>query len=200
MTINKKAISMLLGALLLSVLVAGGVFAGESREMKGEEKSEAMDIVDTAASAGNFNTLLAAAKAAGLVDALKGDGPLTVFAPTDDAFAALPEGTVENLLKPENKDQLAEILLYHVVSGEVLAETAVTLDSAPTLSGYELSLMVEDGTLMIDNASVVAADVMASNGVIHVIDAVLIPSGDKPATATKGVAGSKASSGSCSGH
>ena len=200
MKFNTKAISVLLGSILLGILVAGSAIAGHHE--KGEKKAamdKAPDIVDTAAEAGTFNTLLAAAKAAGLVDALKGDGPLTVFAPTDEAFAALPEGTVESLLLPENKDQLTEILLYHVVSGKVLAETAVTLDSAETLAGKNLTLMVDEDTLMIDNASVVAADVMASNGVIHVINAVLIPSADAPRTATKGASASK-SSGGCGSH
>ncbi|MCB1222120.1 MAG: fasciclin domain-containing protein [Planctomycetales bacterium] len=197
-----KAVSMTIWALVLSILVAASASAGHHEGDKGKDSKEAkaMDIVDTAASAGTFNTLLAAAKAAGLVDALKGDGPLTVFAPTDEAFAALPEGTVERLLLPENKDKLAEILLYHVVSGKVVAEQAVKLESAPTLAGQELSLMVKDGTLMIDNASVVAADVMASNGVIHVINAVLIPSADAPKTATKAAHGSSDAGCHCGSH
>lgn len=196
-----KAVSMMLWALMLSILVAGSAAADHhmGHGSSDSKDSKSMDIVDTAAKAGTFNTLLAAAKAAGLVDALKGDGPLTVFAPTDEAFAALPEGTVESLLKPENKEQLKQVLLYHVVSGKVMAEQAVKLESAPTLAGVDLTLMVKDGTLMIDNASVVAADVMASNGVIHVIDAVLIPAADGGKTATKAASGSR-SGGSCSGH
>ena len=133
------------------------------------------DIVDVASKAGSFNTLIAAAKAAGLVDALKGDGPLTVFAPTDDAFAKLPEGTVETLLKPENKEKLKNILLYHVVAGNVMAETAVTLDSAKTLQGSSFSIMLEGKTLKIDGAAVTQADIKASNGVIHMIDSVILP-------------------------
>ena len=133
------------------------------------------DIVDVASKAGSFNTLIAAAKAAGLVDALKGDGPLTVFAPTDDAFAKLPEGTVETLLKPENKEKLKNILLYHVVAGNVMAETAVTLDSAKTLQGSSISIMLDGKTLKIDGASVTQSDIKASNGVIHVIDSVILP-------------------------
>ena len=133
------------------------------------------DIVDVASKAGSFNTLIAAAKAAGLIDALKGDGPLTVFAPTDDAFAKLPEGTVETLLKPENKDKLKSILLYHVVAGSVMAETAVTLDSARTLQGSSFSIMLDGKTLKIDGAAVTQADIKASNGVIHVIDSVILP-------------------------
>ncbi len=201
MKFNRNAITAMAGALLLAVFMAGSAMADHHMEKSGKNDKavKQMDIVDTAASVGTFETLLAAAKAAGLVEALKGDGPLTVFAPTDEAFAALPEGTVESLLKPENKDQLVEILLYHVVSGKVVAEQAVKLDSAPTLSGYDLTLMVKDGTLMIDNSSVVAADVMASNGVIHVINAVLIPSPDAQKTATKAAAGSK-SSGGCGSY
>ena len=133
------------------------------------------DIVDVASKAGVFNTLIAAAKAAGLVEALKGEGPITVFAPTDDAFAKLPEGTIESLLKPENKDKLTNILLYHVVSGEVMAKTAITLDSAKTLQGSSFSINLDGKTLKIDGASVTQADIKASNGVIHVIDSVILP-------------------------
>ncbi|MGI9659439.1 MAG: fasciclin domain-containing protein, partial [Gaiellaceae bacterium] len=131
-------------------------------------------IVDVAAGAGSFATLLAAAEAAGLVDALNGDGPLTVLAPTDDAFAALPEGTVEGLL--EDPEALSEILLYHVIEGEVLAETVVGLDAAPTLNGAEVSIAVVDGGVVLnDSVNVTATDIAASNGVIHVIDGVLLP-------------------------
>ena len=133
------------------------------------------DIVDVASKAGVFNTLIAAAKAAGLVEALKGEGPITVFAPTDDAFAKLPKGTIENLLKPENKSKLKSILLYHVVAGEVMAETAVTLDSAKTLQGSSFSINLEGKTLKVDGASVTKADIKASNGVIHIIDSVILP-------------------------
>mgnify|MGYP003325919324 FL=1 len=133
------------------------------------------DIVDVASKAGVFNTLISAAKAAGLVEALKGKGPITVFAPTDDAFAKLPEGTIETLLKPENKDKLTNILLYHVVSGEVMAKTAITLDSAKTLQGSSFSINLDGKTLKIDGASVTQADIKASNGVIHVIDSVILP-------------------------
>ena len=120
-------------------------------------------------------------KAAGLVDALKAEGPLTVFAPTDEAFAALPEGTVENLLKPENKDQLVAILTYHVVAGKVPAEVAVTLDEGKTLNGqsFKVNFDKKSETLKIDGAKVVKADVMTSNGIIHVIDKVLIPAPPK---------------------
>ncbi len=130
-------------------------------------------IVDVAVGAGSFNTLVAAVQAAGLEDALRSDGPFTVFAPTDDAFAALPAGTIDSLLA--NPDQLAEILLYHVVAGEVLAADVVQLTSAETLQGESVSIAVENGGVKVNDANVLATDVLASNGVIHVIDAVLIP-------------------------
>ncbi len=136
------------------------------------------DIVDVAATAGTFNTLIAAAKAADLVDALKGEGPLTVFAPTDEAFAKLPAGTVETLLKPENKDKLQAVLLYHVVQGKVTSDQVVDLTSAKTLQGDTIDISVKMGKVYIDDAQVIAADVEASNGVVHVIDAVLLPSMD----------------------
>jgi uncharacterized surface protein with fasciclin (FAS1) repeats len=133
------------------------------------------DIVDTAVAAGSFKTLVAAVQAAGLVDALKGEGPLTVFAPTDEAFAALPSGTVEELLKPENKAKLAAILTYHVVAGKVTAADVVKLKSATTLQGQDVKIAVKDGKVMINNATVVKADIMTSTGVIHVIDTVILP-------------------------
>ncbi|WP_028835155.1 MULTISPECIES: fasciclin domain-containing protein [unclassified Pseudoalteromonas] len=133
------------------------------------------DIVDVAAANGSFSTLVAAVKAAGLVDTLKGDGPFTVFAPTDEAFAKLPAGTVENLLKSENKDKLTAILTYHVISGKVMAADVVKLDSAATVQGQSVNVTTNDGSVMINNANVVMADVKASNGVIHVIDTVLLP-------------------------
>ena len=134
----------------------------------------AADIVDTAKSAGSFNTLLAAATAAGLVDTLKGDGPLTVFAPTDDAFAALPAGTVESLLKPENKDKLVAVLTYHVVAGKVMSTDLSDGMMAKTVQGGEVKVSLTSGP-MINDAKVVGADVAADNGVIHVIDKVLLP-------------------------
>jgi transforming growth factor-beta-induced protein len=133
------------------------------------------DIVDTAVGAGSFKTLAAALTAAGLVDTLKGAGPFTVFAPTDDAFAKLPKGTVENLLKPENKKQLTDILTYHVVSGSVLAADVVKLSSAKTVNGADVKIMVKDGKVKVNDANVVTTDILASNGVIHVIDAVILP-------------------------
>ena len=137
-------------------------------------KAQAADIVDTAVAAGSFNTLVAAVQAAGLVDTLKGDGPFTVFAPTDEAFAALPEGTVDNLLKPENKDQLVAVLTYHVVPGKVMSGDLSNGMTAATVQGGEVTIMTEGG-VKVDAASVVAADIEASNGVIHVIDQVILP-------------------------
>lgn len=148
--------------------------------------SRAADIVDTAVSAGSFNTLAAALKAAGLVDALKGEGPFTVFAPTDEAFAKLPAGTVETLLKPENKQQLISVLTYHVVSGDVKAAQVVNLKAAETLNGQRVDIKVSDGKVAIDSANVVKTDIQCDNGVIHVIDSVILPSGDDiPTTAVK---------------
>jgi len=138
-------------------------------------KAEAKDIVDTAVGAGSFKTLVAAVQAAGLVETLKSAGPFTVFAPTDEAFAKLPEGTVETLLKPENKDKLVAILTYHVVPGKVMAADVVTLTEAPTVQGSKAKVKVADGVVMIDNAKVVTTDIETSNGVIHVIDAVILP-------------------------
>ena len=132
------------------------------------------DIVDTAVGAGTFETLVAAVQAADLVDTLKGEGPFTVFAPTDEAFAALPEGTVENLLKPENKDQLVAILTYHVVPGKVMSTDLSDDMSATTVQGGDITIDLDEG-VMINEASVVTADIETSNGVIHVIDAVILP-------------------------
>jgi uncharacterized surface protein with fasciclin (FAS1) repeats len=132
------------------------------------------DIVAVASGAGSFKTLVAAVKAAGLVETLQGKGPFTVFAPTDDAFAKLPAGTVEDLLKPENKDKLVAILTYHVVPGKVTAADVKTM-KAKTVSGKALSIKVEDGQVSVDDAKVVKTDVAASNGVIHVIDMVVVP-------------------------
>lgn len=133
------------------------------------------DIVDTAMGAGQFKTLAAALQAAGLVETLKGAGPFTVFAPTDDAFAKLPAGTVEDLLKPENKDKLTAILTYHVVAGKVMAADVVTMSDAMTVNGAKLAIKVDGSTVMVNEAKVTAADVAASNGVIHIIDSVVLP-------------------------
>ena len=164
---------------LFAVLTLAFVFSTVSPAVAGDYgygKEKKKDIVDTAVEAGGFETLVAAVKAAGLVETLKGEGPFTVFAPTDDAFAALPEGTVESLLKPENKDQLIAVLTYHVVPAKAKSSAAVEMTEAPTVNGQKLALKVVDGELMIDDATVVKADIMASNGVIHVIDKVLLPS------------------------
>jgi uncharacterized surface protein with fasciclin (FAS1) repeats len=133
------------------------------------------DIVDTAVGAGQFKTLAAALQAAGLVDTLKGSGPFTVFAPTDAAFAKLPAGTVESLLKPENKAKLTAILTYHVVPGAVKAEQVTKLDEAKTVNGAMVKVSTAHGKVMINDANVVKADIPASNGVIHVIDTVILP-------------------------
>lgn len=133
------------------------------------------DIVDTAVGAGSFNTLVAAVQAADLVDTLKSEGPFTVFAPTDEAFAKLPAGTVDDLLKPENKEKLQAILLYHVVPGKVAAADVVKLTSAKTANDMDLKVMVDGTMVKINEAQVVQTDIMTSNGVIHVIDTVLIP-------------------------
>jgi uncharacterized surface protein with fasciclin (FAS1) repeats len=138
-------------------------------------KDSNKDIVDTAVSNGSFKTLAAALGAAGLVDTLKGDGPFTVFAPNDEAFAKLPKGTVETLLKPENKDKLVSILTYHVVSGRLEASDVVKLKSSKTVNGKSLSITAKKGAVMVDNARVVKADIAANNGVIHVIDSVIVP-------------------------
>ena len=136
--------------------------------------ASAADIVDTAV-AGKFNTLVAAVKAAGLVDTLKGPGPFTVFAPTDEAFEKLPAGTLDSLLRPENKEKLQSILTYHVVPGKVMAKDVVKLKSAKTVEGRDVSVSTKGGGVMINNATVTKADIAASNGVIHVVDTVILP-------------------------
>jgi len=179
-----KIYSSLRAISVVTLLLVAGI---SSSAYAGGHKSAAPatpgDIVDVAVSAGTFNTLVAAVTAADLVDALKGDGPLTVFAPNDEAFAALPEGTVENLLKPENQDQLQAVLLYHVVSGKVMSrdlELNKSVD-AETLQGDSVQVLKSGGwakvnqQVTVNDANVVGADVAANNGVIHVIDAVLLP-------------------------
>ncbi len=157
----------------IAAVAALGVSLGAANaEHHGEMKK---DIVDTAVAAGQFTTLAAALEAAGLVATLKGDGPYTVFAPTDAAFGKLPAGTVESLLKPENKDKLTAILTYHVVSGSVTAADVVKLDEAATVNGATIAIAVEGEAVKINDATVTAADIKASNGVIHVIDSVLLP-------------------------
>ncbi len=155
----------LFGLVVLAFLAAP-VFAGDKK-----------DIVDTAAGAEGFKTLVAAVKAAGLVETLKGEGPFTVMAPTDLAFAKLPEGTLESLLKPENKEKLVAILTYHVIAGKTMAADVVKLDgqSVKTVEGASAKITVKDGAVMIEGAKVVKADIECSNGVIHVIDTVILP-------------------------
>lgn len=157
--------------LTLTALIATTGYLGVSQA---ENKTEKKDIVAVAASAGSFNTLVAAVKAAGLVETLQGPGPFTVFAPTDAAFDKLPKGTVENLLKPENKEKLVAILTYHVVPGKVMAVDVKTM-KAKTVNGQSLDIKVNDAGVTVNNAKVVKTDVAASNGVIHVIDTVLMP-------------------------
>jgi len=175
-----------IGALTLAAVVASGVAAisvagGDKPYGKAASGASAkLNIVETAVAAGDFNTLVAAVKAAGLAEALSGPGPFTVFAPTDAAFAKLPAGTVESLLKPENKDTLATILKYHVIQGEVLAADVVKMkESSSTLAGQTFQILVKDGAVKIGNdkamANVVKTDIKTTNGVIHVIDAVILP-------------------------
>ncbi len=156
-------------------LIGLGVAAtgAEAQTMANRAVQAGGDIVDVAVAAGSFNTLAAALQAAGLVETLKGTGPFTVFAPTDEAFAKLPEGTVEALLK--DKEKLTAILTYHVVAGRVTSGEVVKLDAAPTVNGKSVTIRVKDGKVMIDDATVIKADVEATNGVIHVIDRVILP-------------------------
>ena len=164
------AVAMLNMAGINAYVVTGGMDAlEEAGAVVG------LDIVDTAVSAGSFNTLVAALQAADLVDALRGPGPFTCFAPTDDAFAKLPAETLQSLLEPANKELLQSILLYHVVSGKVMAETVVTLDAAETLQGQSVSISVVDGKVYVDGAEVIITDIECTNGVIHVIDTVILP-------------------------
>ena len=142
----------------------------------GAGASQAADIVDTAASSGSFETLVTAVEAAGLVETLKGEGPFTVFAPTDEAFAKLPEGTVDDLLKPENKDQLVAILTYHVVPGKTMSSDLAGKElEVATVEGSEVTIDATDGAVKVDDATVTQADIETDNGVIHVIDTVITP-------------------------
>ena len=154
------------------IATLGVAFAANAGHHESDKKG---DIVDVAVSAGQFNTLAAALEAADLVDTLKGDGPFTVFAPTDEAFSKLPAGTIEHLLKPENRDQLTAILTYHVVPGKVYAADVIKLDSAATVNGAKITINVSDAGVSVDDAAVVKTDIAASNGVIHVIDTVILP-------------------------
>jgi len=174
----------LMGSALLAALIAMPATANhcnadhhKANATMASAKADGKTIVETAVAAGSFETLVAAVKAAGLVEALSGEGPFTVFAPTDEAFAKLPEGTVEGLLK--DKEKLTAILTYHVVPGKVLASEVVKVDKAETLQGQSVAVTVNDGTVMIDNATVVKTDIECTNGVIHVIDEVILPKSDK---------------------
>jgi uncharacterized surface protein with fasciclin (FAS1) repeats len=162
-------------ATVASILTATSSYAQCSSDAKTTKTQH--DIVDTAVEAGQFNTLVAAVKAAGLVDVLKSDGPFTVFAPTDEAFAKLPKGTLESLLKPENKDKLAAILTYHVAPGKLTASEVTRATGAVSANGQWLEFKSSNGKVMVDAATVVTADIQCANGVIHVIDSVVLPEG-----------------------
>jgi uncharacterized surface protein with fasciclin (FAS1) repeats len=165
-----KLIKTMIKNLLLTAATAVAILSQPALA----EPSTKADIVDVAVKAGSFKTLVAAVKAAGLVDVLKGDGPFTVFAPTDEAFKKLPEGTVESLLKPENKDKLASILKYHVIPAKVMAKD-VKSGKVKTVLGKEVNINASEWGVKVDNAKVIKTDVAASNGVIHVIDQVILP-------------------------
>ncbi len=165
----------LLAALAISGCGGAQNEAQTTTPTSGTSSTAQSDIVDTAVGAGSFKTLVAAIKAADLVETLKGPGPFTVFAPTDEAFAKLPAGTLESLLKPENKTKLQAILTYHVVSGRVGSDQVVHMTSAKTVQGKELKISQNAGSVMVDGAKVVKTDIACSNGVIHVIDAVVLP-------------------------
>jgi uncharacterized surface protein with fasciclin (FAS1) repeats len=168
MLVLNRSLRAGVAALSLSLIASTSALAWGS-------KAPTKDIVDTAVSAGSFKTLTTALKAAGLVETLKGKGPFTVFAPTDEAFAKLPAGTVESLLKPANKQKLTGILTYHVVAGNVKAADVVKLSSAKTLNGQSVTIKTVGGKVLINGATVVKADIAATNGTIHVIDTVLMP-------------------------
>jgi uncharacterized surface protein with fasciclin (FAS1) repeats len=172
--IHAMAVVAVVSCVVLGVAFKASPARADDKHNGGSQAGK--DIVDTAVAAGKFNTLAAALKAAGLVDTLKGSGPFTVFAPTDEAFAKLPAGTLEELLEPQNKQKLTEILTYHVVAGKAMAKDVAGLPKAKTVNGKEITLKAEDGKVTINgNATVTQADVEASNGVIHVIDTVLLP-------------------------
>jgi uncharacterized surface protein with fasciclin (FAS1) repeats len=164
-TMTKMLKSMVVAAAMIGMVATGST-------ARAQEK----DIVDTAVAAGSFTTLAKALQAAGLIETLKGTGPFTVFAPTDEAFAKLPAGALDDLLKPENKARLRAVLTYHVVPGNVMASEVTGMTSARTVNGQSLTIAVKDGHVMVGGANVVKADIVTSNGVIHVIDSVLLPS------------------------
>jgi uncharacterized surface protein with fasciclin (FAS1) repeats len=173
----KKYQLITVAAVTAAVTLTTSRLAGDCcacKQASASASASSKDILALAASADNFKTLVAAVKAAGLVETLQGKGPFTVFAPTDEAFAKLPTGTIENLLKPENKDQLAAILKYHVVPGKVLAADVKTME-AKTAQGQSVKLTVSDEGVKVDNAKVIQTDLLAENGVLHVIDHVILP-------------------------
>jgi len=164
--------SIILTVLSLALMTSVGTGVGLADCGKDHD---AKDIVDTAVAAGNFKTLATALKAAGLIDTLKGEGPFTVFAPTDEAFAGLPEETLQDLLKPENREKLARILKFHVIRGKVMAERVARLREAATVQGSKVKIRSENGKVFVGKAAVIKTDIPCSNGVIHVIDTVIIP-------------------------
>lgn len=166
-----KSFTSVITRTLVAVAAVGLLTGSTQTRAAGADK----DIVDTAVAAGSFQTLAKALQAAGLIETLKGTGPFTVFAPTDEAFAKLPAGTVENLLKPENREKLKAVLTYHVVPGKVMAAQVTKMDSAKTVNGQQVRIKTSGGSVMVDEAKVVKADIAASNGVIHVIDSVILP-------------------------
>jgi uncharacterized surface protein with fasciclin (FAS1) repeats len=177
-TIIRPFASLVGSSASFAPLAASRTFATSlSTAEKAAKKAPLPDIVDTAVAAGAFSTLAAALGAADLIATLKGKGPFTVFAPTDEAFAKLPKGTVEDLLKPENKEKLASILTYHVLPGEVMASAVLTMDgkTAATVNGASVKIGVKKGVVMVDDATVTKTDIKTSNGVIHIIDSVMIP-------------------------
>ena len=176
MNIYRKSLFIFALALAPVAAVAHCGACGASAASKHKHSHDKADIVDTAVKAGDFTILAKALTEAGLVKTLKGDGPFTVFAPTDEAFNNLPDGTLESLLKPENKDQLIAILTYHVVSGEVTSDQVVQLSKADTVQGNSVRIKVKDGAVYVDDAKVIKTDIETSNGVIHVINKVILPS------------------------
>jgi uncharacterized surface protein with fasciclin (FAS1) repeats len=171
---HRSLLTLAVATAVATPAVAGN-YGDKQAAAPATQSQNAGTIVDVAASNPQFSTLVAAVKAAGLVETLSGPGPFTVFAPTNEAFAKLPAGTLEDLLKPENKAKLASILTYHVVSGKVLAADAVKLDKATTVNGADADINVAGSTVTIDGSKITATDVAASNGVIHVIDTVMLP-------------------------
>jgi uncharacterized surface protein with fasciclin (FAS1) repeats len=163
-----------LKSLMIAIMIGSFIFVGNAEAKYGDKKKKS-DIVDLAVSTDFLSTLVAALKAGDLVETLKGDGPFTVFAPTNDAFNALPEGTLESLLKPENKDQLVQILTYHVVPGKVKSTDLEDGMKAKTVEGNEITIKVSKAGVKVNDANVTTADIMATNGVVHVIDKVILP-------------------------